>query len=104
VRKELIEKQLEVEYKEKYLRKAGVLHQHKQRQMKKEEQEHFVNNFAQAKNLIEKQMKMGMQIRERNRIKKENKTRIEQTKLNKSVVPVRNQVKSVLFDTSFVAA
>jgi hypothetical protein len=65
LRKELVEKQLEVEYKEKYIKKMNVLQMHKKRQLKKEEQEKFINAFSQAKNLIEKQMKIGKRIKEK---------------------------------------
>jgi hypothetical protein len=37
LRKELVDKQMEVDFKEKYLKKVNVLQQHKNRQLKKEE-------------------------------------------------------------------
>lgn len=37
---------------------------HKTRQDRREEQESFVNQFAQSKNLIEKQMKIGRRIKD----------------------------------------
>ena len=55
---------MEVDFKEKYLKKMNVVQMHKQRQIKKEEQEKFINSFHQAKNLIEKQMKIGKRIKE----------------------------------------
>ena len=64
LRRELVEKQMEVDFKEKYLKKMNVVQMHKQRQIKKEEQEKFINSFHQAKNLIEKQMKIGKRIKE----------------------------------------
>jgi len=45
---------MEVDYKEKYLKKMGVIQMHKNHMLKKEEKEKFVNSFTQAKNLIEK--------------------------------------------------
>lgn len=64
LRRELCEKQIELQFKEKYLRRVGVKHLQKVNQMKKEEREKFVGSFAQAKNLIEKQMKLGNLIRD----------------------------------------
>ena len=51
--------------------------------MKKEEREKFVGSFAQAKNLIEKQMKIGNIIRERKKVKEDNKKRVAVIKLSK---------------------
>jgi hypothetical protein len=42
----------------------NVMQQHRSRQEKKEEKEQFINSFMQAKNLIEKQMKIGKRIRD----------------------------------------
>ena len=64
LRKELVEKQQEVEYKEKYYRKVLIQEQHKAVQEKREEKLNFINPFMQAKNLIEKQMKIGRKIKE----------------------------------------
>lgn len=64
LRKELVEKQMEVDFKEKFLKKVHVVQQHKNRQLKKEETEKFIHSFMQAKNLIEKQMKIGNRIKE----------------------------------------
>ena len=36
---------MEVDFKEKYLKKMNVVQMHKQRQIKKEEQEKFINSF-----------------------------------------------------------
>ena len=64
LRSELCEKQIELGFKEKYLKRVGVKHIEKMHQMKKEERDKFVGSFAQAKNLIEKQMKLGNLIRD----------------------------------------
>lgn len=64
LRKELCDKQLELQFKEKYLKRVNVRHHTKVLSMKKEEQEKFIGSFAQAKNLIEKQMKLGNMIRD----------------------------------------
>ena len=54
LRKELCDKQLELNYKERYLRKVNVKQQHNKLKMQKEERDKFIGAFAQAKNLIEK--------------------------------------------------
>lgn len=64
LRKELCDKQIELQYKEKYLKRVNVRHQHKVHSLKKEERDKFIGSFAQAKNLIEKQMKLGNLIRD----------------------------------------
>ena len=48
----------------------------KTNQMKKEEREKFVGSFAQAKNLIEKQMKLGNLIRDQKLQLNKNKKRV----------------------------
>jgi len=64
LRRELCDKQLELHFKEKYLKRVNVRHQHQVLSLKKEERDKFVGSFAQAKNLIEKQMKLGNLIRD----------------------------------------
>ena len=64
LRKELCDKQIELNFKERYLTRVGVRQQHKNLQMKREERDKFIGSFAQAKNLIEKQMKLGNMIRD----------------------------------------
>ena len=64
LRKELCDKQIELQYKEKYLKRVNVRHQAKVHGMKREERDKFIGSFAQAKNLIEKQMKLGNLIRD----------------------------------------
>ena len=64
----MVDKQNELAAKEKQLRIANVVHRHKVKLLKKEEREKFVGSFAQAKNLIEKQMKIGNLIRERKKV------------------------------------
>jgi hypothetical protein len=71
LRRELVDKQVEVEYKEKYLKKMAVVQHHRIRQVKKDEKINFVNSFTQAKNLIEKQMKIGKKIKDLKIIKQE---------------------------------
>jgi hypothetical protein len=44
--------------------------------LKREEREKFIGSFAQAKNLIERQMKIGNHIREKKKTKEENKRRV----------------------------
>ena len=48
------------------------------------EREKFVSNFSQAKNLIEKQMKIGMFIRDKREVKKDNQ---------KKVITIKDQKK-----------
>jgi hypothetical protein len=54
LRSELVDKQSELQFKEKQLKIANIVHQAKIRALKKEEREKFVGSFAQAKNLIDK--------------------------------------------------
>lgn len=49
-------------------------------QMKKEEREKFVGSFAQAKNLIEKQMKLGNLLRDQKLQLAKNKKRVSTVK------------------------
>ena len=51
--------------------------------MKREEREKFVGSFAQAKNLIEKQMKIGNHLRDRKKAKEVNKKKVDQRKAAK---------------------
>lgn len=64
LRKELVDKQVEVDYKEKYLKKMSVSQHHRHRKERQEESQSFINGFMQAKNLIEKQMKIGKKIKD----------------------------------------
>ena len=73
LRQELVDKQQELTAKEKQLKIANVVHQNKVRALKREEREKFVGSFAQAKNLIEKQMKIGNHLRDRKKAKDVNK-------------------------------
>ena len=44
--------------------------------MKREEREKFVGSFTQAKNLIEKQMKVGNRIRDKKSMRDANKKKV----------------------------
>ena len=46
------------------------------RNLKKEERDKFVGSFVQAKNLIEKQMKIGNHIRDKKHMKDQNKKKV----------------------------
>ena len=81
LRRELCDKQIELEFKEKYLKRVNVRHQLKQQNMKKEEREKFIGSFAQAKNLIEKQMKLGNMIRDRKQALHDNKKKVASRKM-----------------------
>lgn len=76
LRQELVNKQHELIQKEKQLKIASVVQEHKTRILKREEREKFVGSFAQAKNLIERQMKIGNAIRDRKKIIIENKRKV----------------------------
>jgi hypothetical protein len=54
-------------FKEKYLKRVAVRQEENSFQLKKEEREKFIGAFAQAKNLIEKQMKLGNFIKDQKR-------------------------------------
>eukprot|EP00347_Sterkiella_histriomuscorum_P006457 403352701 len=101
LRRELVEKQMEVDFKEKYLKKMNVIQMHKQRQLKKEEQEKFINSFAQAKNLIEKQMKIGKRIKDSHNYSKANKDKIKNFKAQREEkVEYKQVLRSVVYDNS----
>ena len=76
LRQELVDKQHELQAKEKQLKKANVMHQNKVRVLKREERDKFIGSFVQAKNLIEKQMKIGNHIRDKKHIKDANKKKV----------------------------
>lgn len=101
LRKELVEKQVEVEFKEKYLKKMNVLQHHKHRKERMEESSNFVNSFVQAKNLIEKQMKIGKKIKDQKVIKQEKQELVSKMKGQRERDRSRDMqaVRSVLFDT-----
>ena len=62
---------------------ANVVHQNKVRHLKREERDKFIGSFIQAKNLIEKQMKVGNHIRDKKKMKEINKKKVQTVKLNK---------------------
>jgi hypothetical protein len=102
LRRELVEKQGEVELKEKCLRKMQVQEQHKKLQELKEEKNSFINSFMQAKNLIEKQMKIGRKIKEVKLSKQAKREQVERMREMRDYEASRERVtvKSVLFDTN----
>jgi len=100
LRKELCEKQIELQFKEKYLRRVGVKHQEKVHDMKKEEREKFVGSFAQAKNLIEKQMKLGNLIRDQKVQLNKNKKKVSIIKQDKVQENHVVAIKNKLYDNS----
>ena len=83
LRQELVDKQHELQSKEKQLKIANVVHQNKVRHLKREEREKFVGTFIQAKNLIEKQMKIGNHIRDKKKVKEYNKKKVQTVKNSK---------------------
>lgn len=100
LRRELCEKQIELQFKEKYLRRVGVKHLEKVHQMKKEEREKFVGSFAQAKNLIEKQMKLGNLVRDQKLQLNKNKKRVTMVKQDKVQENHVVAIKNKLYDNS----
>ena len=101
LRKELVEKQQEVEFKEKYYRKVLIQEQHKVVQEKRDEMLNFINPFMQAKNLIEKQMRIGRKIKEvkvQREIKREKVARVKEQR-ETDYSKERTAVKTVLFDS-----
>ena len=80
-----------------------MVHQNKVRALKREEREKFVGSFAQAKNLIEKQMKIGNHLRDRKRAKDVNRKVVDQRKAAKTdelmALPITTkQIDGMLFD------
>lgn len=72
----------------------------KTNQMKKEEREKFVGSFAQAKNLIEKQMKLGNLIRDQKLQLNKNKKRVSMVKQDKVQENHVVAIKNKLYDNS----
>lgn len=79
----------------------SVVQHHRLRKERAEEQTNFVNNFTQAKNLIEKQMKIGKAIKERKALIQDKKEVVEHMREQRSRDRSRDMmaVRSVLFDT-----
>jgi hypothetical protein len=68
--------------------------------MKKEEREKFVGSFAQAKNLIEKQMKLGNLIRDQKVNLTKNQKRVSLVKQEKVQENHVVAIKNKLYDNS----
>lgn len=68
--------------------------------MKKEERDKFVGSFAQAKNLIEKQMKLGNLIRDQKLQLNKNKKRVSLVKQDKVQENHVVAIKNKLYDNS----
>jgi len=80
LRQELADKQSELAGKEKNLKRSKAIHANNIRNLKKKERQHFIGSFAQAKNLIDKQMALGMLLKERTHTKKENRKKVQAVK------------------------
>ena len=93
LRQELADKQIELQNKERTLKRANIVHQNKVRMLKKMERDKFVGNFNQAKNLIEKQMKIGQIIRSKKMTKTDNVKKVfaikDAAKTEKKTEPVK---------------
>jgi ABC-type Fe3+/spermidine/putrescine transport system ATPase subunit len=101
LRKELVEKQFEVEYKEKFLKKMQIEKSYKANQERKQEHTNFIQSFMQAKNLIEKQMKIGRKIKDakvQRQEKQEKVAKIREQRDMEATSKDRVQVRSTLFD------
>jgi len=68
--------------------------------MKREERDKFVGSFAQAKNLIEKQMKLGNLIRDQKQAVTKNKRKVALVKKDKSSENHVVAIKNKLYDNS----
>ena len=74
-----------MKFKEKQLKIANVVHKTRIGHLRREEREKFIGNFAQAKNLIENQMKVGYHLKMKKKVLTENKKRVDQIKTQKAV-------------------
>lgn len=72
--------------------------------MKKEERDKFVGSFAQAKNLIEKQMKLGNMIRDQKAQLKANKKKVQKVNEEKSSANHVVAIKNKIYDNSALEA
>jgi len=69
---------------------------------KREETNQFVNGFMQAKNLIEKQMKIGKKIKDLKVMRQEKVEMVMKQKQGSSMRGDMQAVKSVLFDSNLI--
>lgn len=83
LRSELMERQSELQLKEKQLKLAGVVHKQRIAKLKKEEREKFIGSFAQAKNLIDNQLKVGYHIKMQKKLKSDNRRKADNVKQQK---------------------
>lgn len=83
---------MELNAKEKQLKIANVVHQNKVRQLKKDERTKFIGSFMQAKNLIEKQMKIGVHIKDKKKEKARCKKIVKQVKTDRRPAPEESTV------------
>ena len=65
--------------------------------MKREERDKFVGSFAQAKNLIEKQMKLGNHIRDKKHKVIENRKKVHSIKIEKQQEDHRVVLRNTLY-------
>lgn len=76
---------------------SSVVHKAKISRLRKEEREKFIGNFAQAKNLIDNQLKNGYHIKQVKKIKAENKKKADAVKVMKKEHQVAIPVQSKLY-------
>ena len=70
--------------KENELKIANVSHDRRVSNIKKEERAKFTGSFAQAKNLIEKQMKIGNHLRDKKKVTEDNRRKVHSVKCSRS--------------------
>lgn len=91
---------MELQFKEKYLKRVNIRHQQNNLNLKKEEREKFIGSFAQAKNLIEKQMKLGNLIRDQKQQLNYNKKKVALIKKDREQDNHVIAIKNKLYDNS----
>lgn len=72
--------------------------------MKREERDKFIGSFAQAKNLIEKQMKLGNFIRDQKAQLKANRKQVQKVNEEKSSQNHVVAIKNKIYDNSALEA
>ena len=80
IRKDLVQRQTALTVRERQYKIEAVVNQQKIGRFKKDERNKFIGSFAQAKNLIENQLKVGFRIKQQKRVRTENRMRVEAIK------------------------
>lgn len=77
LREDLVDRQKQLHRKEKQLKREQVVHRTKIGKLRQEERHKFIGSFAQAKNLIENQLKVGFHLKQQKRHVQENKKKAD---------------------------